>query len=187
LWGRFREGLTPWRRRRAPRPGLPWPRSGSVWSESWRPLERWLGDVYAELRSRGLSVERGGVFDRWDMHVRAGPSGGARLRVTLEEHGAGRQLLRYRIHPRLSRGGTAIVAALCAFGAGALEQGAVTAGTVLLVLTGLLAARILHEAGAAIATVAGAVEGSVDRPVRVVPAELLERIPLRSKSAEALE
>ncbi len=42
--------------------------------------------------------------------MRGGILGSARLRMAVEEHGAGRQLARFRVWPRLSRGFVALAA-----------------------------------------------------------------------------
>jgi hypothetical protein len=52
------------------------------------------------MQARGITVLRGGAFERWDLHLRIGWLGGARLRMAVEEHGEGRQLLRFRVWPR---------------------------------------------------------------------------------------
>ena len=55
------------------------------------------------LRAEGLALEIGGEFDRWDLEVRGGFFGCARLRLAVEEHGGGRQLARFRVWPRVGR------------------------------------------------------------------------------------
>ena len=50
----------------------------------------------------------GGDFERWDLHVRGGMLGPMRMRMAVEEHGAGRQLLRIRSWPRFSRIGAGV-------------------------------------------------------------------------------
>lgn len=94
-------GLTPWRRRKAQRFSLPWRQSFSIWSESWHPTHEWLEELETALRASSVVV-RGGNFDRWDLEVRAGTLGAARLLMTIEEHGGGRQLARFRFAPRWS-------------------------------------------------------------------------------------
>jgi hypothetical protein len=68
-------------------------------------------------------VRRGGAFDRWDLEVRGGALGTVRALLAVEEHGAGRQLLRARTWPRLA--GPALGAALLGVG---LAAGAALAG-----------------------------------------------------------
>jgi hypothetical protein len=51
------------------------------------------------LRSYGGICRRGGDFDRYDLCVTTGIFGGARLQLAIEEHGGGKQLLRFRTWP----------------------------------------------------------------------------------------
>jgi GT2 family glycosyltransferase len=157
LAGRLRRGLTPWRRRGEFVFAVPWPRRRQVWSEGWRsPSERLL-ELERDLRSRCMTVLRGGDYDRWDIHVRLGPLGAARLRVGVEEHGHGRQLVRYRVWPRWSRVLPVIAALLGGWLAASLTHEvylAVAIGGVL--LFGLL--RACAEAGAGVAVILGAIE-----------------------------
>src|SRR5439155_1858809 len=90
LRGRLRSGLTPSRARNVF--GLVWPvpRTVSHWSESWRSVEDRLAAIEQYLLVRGVHCRRGSDFDRWDLEVRAGPLSSARLRIALEEHGAGK-------------------------------------------------------------------------------------------------
>jgi len=105
LAGRLRNGLSPWRRRL--RLGVVWPRprTVTVWAESWREPQAWIQALQDALAARGAFVRSGGPFDRWDLHLRAGPLGGVRVRTAVEEHGSGRQLMRARLLPHASAGG----------------------------------------------------------------------------------
>jgi hypothetical protein len=92
-----------------------------VWSESWRSLEERLEELEARLRAVPVRVRRGGAFDRWDLEIRAGLLGGGRLRMAIEEHGEGKQLVRIHSWPRptaIAAGITAVFAAI-AIAAGA--------------------------------------------------------------------
>jgi O-antigen biosynthesis protein len=91
------------------------------------------------LRAGGAVVARGGEFDRWDLQVRGGGLGAVRLRMTIEEHGSGKQMARFRVWPRWSMGAVAFIGACVAaagvsgavgcwaacVGAGALAVGAI--------------------------------------------------------------
>ena len=139
LVGRIRSGLTPWRRRGTRRLSAPLPRKRALWSERWSTLEQRLNSLERAVRETGAAVMRGGEYDRWDLEVRGGPLGSARLLAAVEEHGAGRQLARFRLWPRLSRAG--IVSALFVgtlFGAatvsGAWGAAAILGGTALLLV-----------------------------------------------------
>ena len=76
-----------------------------VWSEQWRSAEDRLADIERALRQDGVPVFASGAFARWDLHSRGGLLGSARLRLGLEEHGGGRQLVRFRISPAVPLGG----------------------------------------------------------------------------------
>jgi O-antigen biosynthesis protein len=89
---------------------FPAPRTRSIWTDHWRSTEARLRALETDLRDQGATVLRGGDFDRWDLRVGLGILGWACLRVAIEEHGAGRQLVRCRLYPRSAR--PTVVAAL---------------------------------------------------------------------------
>jgi hypothetical protein len=59
-----------------------------------------LKSFEADLRKAGVFVRRGGDYDRWDLEVRAGLLGSARLLMAVEDHGAGNQFVRLRLWPK---------------------------------------------------------------------------------------
>ncbi len=157
LKGRVLYGLVPWRRRPAVRFTLPVPRTRIAWSESWREPAAWIRAVESAAKDAGALVVRGGDWDRWDLEIRCGTLGSARLLATVEEHGHGRQLLRIRAWPRTGAvavgvigvfGGMAIVAGL---------DGAIAAAGSLLAMALLALVGTLRDAGNAL----GAVEAAV--------------------------
>jgi glycosyltransferase involved in cell wall biosynthesis len=139
LWGRLRSGLTPWRRRGPVARALPWPRSWTVWSETWHPLERWVASLEEALQSSQTVVIRGGDFDRWDLDLRGGLFGRARILTAIEEHGHGRQLVRFRVWPRPGRAALLSSAFLAAVVIDAASDGAPHAAAVLGFLLALVA------------------------------------------------
>ncbi len=146
LWGRFHEGLTPWRRRGHGRASFPRPRTVSLWSEAWRSPEEWLRRAEARLRAVGLVPRRGDWHDRWDLEVGAGLWGGARTVMTVEEHGAGRQFVRFRLWPVVrSRVIWATALGLLALGVLASLDAALGASLGLLVLALTVASWILRS------------------------------------------
>jgi GT2 family glycosyltransferase len=149
LLGRMDHGLTPWRHR-TPRPAsVPSPATHRLWSEAWASVEQRLEALEATLRARGASVRRGGEFDRWDLEVRTGLMGCSRAMMVMEEHGAGRQLVRVRRWPLC--GAHAIAAVLC-FGllAGAAELDRATlAAAIMAAASAAIALRAMWEAAGA--------------------------------------
>ena len=101
LTGRIRSGLTFWRYN-ASGFTVPWPRKFAVWTEHWRDPNQRLESFEADLRRAAAYIRRGGDYDRWDLEVRAGFPGAARLLMAVEDHGAGNQFVRLRLWPRCS-------------------------------------------------------------------------------------
>lgn len=148
LTARLRYGLTPWRRRHRVDALLPRSHSATIWSERWRAPEDWLRSLEAALRSQRSPVRRGNVFDRWDLEVRPGLLGGARLLMAVEEHGEGRQLLRYRIRPVCSFSGLILLGMSVGLAVGAAIGHAWIVAAVLGLTTGLLAISAVRASAA---------------------------------------
>ena len=55
--------------------------------------------VETRLGQNGCLVSRGGDYDAWDLEVRAGGLSAVRVRLAIEEHGQGRQMVRFRAEP----------------------------------------------------------------------------------------
>ena len=102
LHGRIAHGLTFWRRRGGPPAKLFLPRVDTLWSESWRSPFDWLSSLEKSLKDSRAVVVRGGDFDRWDLEILGGLFGSVRVLMAVEEHGDGKQLLRFRARPKLS-------------------------------------------------------------------------------------
>jgi len=154
LLGRMSQGLTPWRLRGVG--GFTWPRPRSItlWSEQWQCPQARLGRVESLLSQRGAVVLRGGAFDRWDLEVRAGMAGASRIHMTVEEHGGGKQLVRFRVWPRVAGWAPAVDVGLVA-AAGVLAETAKhcpAAAAALAAAALIFSAQILREAAAAMAT-----------------------------------
>ena len=151
LIGRLRHGLTPWRKRT----GIAAGRHGSanmtrqLWSETWRSTEDWLGSILNSLQSAKVPAMPGGDFDAWDLQVQGGLLGRARLLLSIEEHGAGRQLLRIRIFHCPTFHVILLVMMLALLSLVAALDTAWIASGVLSCLAFLLAARSHYESGIA--------------------------------------
>jgi glycosyltransferase involved in cell wall biosynthesis len=150
-----------WRRSQAHPLALPRPRTLAVWCEEWSSATQRLHTLEAAVQARSITVFRGGDFERWDLHLKVGWLGGARLRMAVEEHGEGRQLLRFRVWPRWSAATVLASLALLALCGVAVADGA--AG--LAVVTGLAAAAIVGR---------GLVQASTGLGVGVGTAEQLK-------------
>jgi len=153
LRGRWRYGLTPWRWRSARGLVWPWPRMLQVWSEQWQcPMAR-LQSIEETLRAEGAAGLRGGDYDRWDLEVRGGLFGAARLLATTEEHGAGRQLVRFRLWPTCSVKGVVLILCLLALATAAACDHAWSSAAMLGLVAILPACRMVQECAGAMATV----------------------------------
>ena len=153
LRGRWRSGLTPWRWRSTQGWAWPWSRTLQLWSEQWQcPLAR-LQAIEETLRAEGTASFRGGDYDHWDLEVRGGVLGAVRLLATTEEHGAGRQLVRFRLWPKCSGQGSALILLLLAGITGAVWDHAWYSATMLLLIAALPMCRMLQECAGAMATV----------------------------------
>jgi GT2 family glycosyltransferase len=121
--GRLSRGLTPWRRRAPMSFRIPRIRSSAVWCEEWIAPDERLVRLEQELLDAGHAVVHGGPFDRWDLEVRAGILGGARLRMAVEDHGSGTQFVRIETRPRWSKSALLIVVILDAVAVSAALSG----------------------------------------------------------------
>jgi O-antigen biosynthesis protein len=163
LAGRLDGGLTPWRRgcRRGFR--LPRTRSVASWHERWRPLAERVAALERSLRDGGLRVRRADGCERWELHTAAGAFGGVRLRAAVEEHGAGRQLMRVRVSPNVPRLGRWALGGLVACAVVAAAFGEWTTAAVAGAPLALLLACATVECGTATAVALRAVRALEER------------------------
>jgi GT2 family glycosyltransferase len=171
LVGRLRFGLAPWRRGAGRRLSMPRPRTSSVWSEQWQSPDTRLRRIESELQEGKCVVERGGDFARWDLQIRGGGLGMSRMRMAVEEHGSGQQLLRFRAWPRCSRVGLGLVAIFAGLGAGAAIDGTWSGTIVLGAAALLIAGSMAHDCAAAMGALMPAARHHFDEPVPAVEAQ----------------
>ena len=152
LGGRLRHGLTPWRWRGRRGLAWPWPHTSTLWSEQWQSAAARLQTLEAALQADGAAVRRGGDYDRWDLEVRGGLFGAARTLMTIEEHGSGRQMVRFRSWPKCSTQGLLWIALFAVLAAGAAFDHAWHSATVLGLITALLISRTVQECTETMAT-----------------------------------
>ena len=122
------------------------------------------GEMNGSRTKRGLKLLRcalkrqeaawrpGGDFDRWDFEVRGGLLASARFTSTVEEHGGGRQLVRFRVWPRISALAPAAISAFTALALATAIAGAWPAVGVFGSIAGVTALRAIWEAGSAMGT-----------------------------------
>jgi hypothetical protein len=151
LEGRLRHGLTPWRRFAGSSRALPVSRRLERWREEWIDPIDWLREFERRIVQAGAVTRRGSGFDEWDIETRGGALAGVRITTAVEEHGAGRQLLRLRCRPTYSLGAVGLTLVLAVLTVGAVLGGAAPAAIVLGAMTLALGARILVEASSALA------------------------------------
>jgi O-antigen biosynthesis protein len=158
LSGRLRYGLTPWRRRGPPGLRFPRPQKFTIWSECWRAPAEWLQSIEAVLQASGAYVRRGDNFNRWDLEVRGGILGKVRTLMTIEEHGAGKQFVRFRSWPRYSATGLVLTLLFAALFTGAMLSQTWHAAVILGGVTILLIVEMLLECATAMETLLRALE-----------------------------
>jgi len=148
----------------------PLPQRLALWTERWQDPAARLAALEAILREAGAAVARGGDWDRWDLDVRGGLLGGARMRLAVEEHGAGRQLTRVAGWPRFSIAALLALPPLGCALAAAIARAPIT--TAVLGASGLLlAARAVLECSRAMGLARAAWRRLAERSGAVVVRE----------------
>lgn len=154
LEGRLRHGLTPWRGVTRVGAALPVTRRLERWREEWIDPSDWVRSLEGGITGAGAVVRRGGDFDSWDIETRGGVLAGVRVSTVVEEHGAGRQLVRMRCRPTWSKPALAITLALLCLATAAAIDGAVIAAIVLAAMGAAVGLRTVGEASSALALTA---------------------------------
>ncbi|OLE96700.1 MAG: hypothetical protein AUG75_17250 [Cyanobacteria bacterium 13_1_20CM_4_61_6] len=157
LRGRLKEGLTPWRRhgtvRRAPLRTV----ATAIWSERWVSQDERLVALERRLKAESACVLCGDVHDGWDLEVRGGMLGAARLLLGVEDHPGGKQLIRVRWWPKIPVRGPLLALALGGAAAVAAQAHAWLAVAALGIGAVLPLVQIVEQCMAAMATLQRAV------------------------------
>ena len=153
LRGRLEEGLTPWRQGSPLRAAPLWPVTTSIWSERRQEQDQRLRALEAGLRAEGACVLRGGRHDCWDLEVRGGLLGAARVVMGVEEHPGGRQLVRLRWWPKVSARGPGLALVFALLASAAARDHARVAAAILGLGTLFPGLRCLTQSAAAVATI----------------------------------
>ena len=157
LRGRLQQGLTPWRTRGAMQRAPLWPTKTSLWSECWQTPEQRLQSVHAALRAEGACVSLGGEHDRWDLEVRSGALGAARLLMGVEDLPGG-QLVRLRLWPHVAAVGPLLSALFAALAVAALADHAWFAAATLGLFSLVGALHTIAQGTSAMATLTRALQ-----------------------------
>lgn len=166
LTGRLKEGLSPWNRGKAQKFMWPYQSETAIWCEDWREPTQRIWDVEQALKALAIVVARGGDFDGWDLEVRGGLFGAARVLFAVEDHGAGTQYVRVRIKPQYSlflRYSLAVLATVFLI---AILSGRWTPAVMLAIAAITLTILMIREAGGAFAEAKKAINTSKDCPER---------------------
>ena len=173
LTGRIRHGLAPLRFRGSAGRWVILPQSRQIWSEEWQGSEVRLKAIEENVLAAGAASVRGGEFDNWDLEAHGGGIlGAARLRMGIEEHGAGRQLLRFRVWPQWPPAALAAALVLFAMGAAASFGDSWAPAAVLLAVALQVVLRTIRECAASANGLLRAIEigcepaGHVREPAR---------------------
>ena len=140
-----------------------WRYQGALWTAQAQPLAGTLNAVATALHGAGERARRGGDYDRWDLSVDT-PLASARLLMDVEEHGAGRRLVRFRVWPRWPLLGPLLILALVDLSTVAARDEAWAAATLLSAGALLLLNGVVRHAMSAMAALLGAIERTVAEP-----------------------
>jgi hypothetical protein len=114
-----------------------------------------MGKIERSLAGEGAVVRRGGDFDRWDLELRGGLGGSARMLHTVEDHQYG-QIGRFRVWPVWPFALLLVAAVLALLGSAAILASAAFAGAILLLGAIVLTLKAVIDSGSATATLARA-------------------------------
>jgi ABC-type multidrug transport system fused ATPase/permease subunit/glycosyltransferase involved in cell wall biosynthesis len=134
-----------------------------------QPLARLIGRLQHGLtpwRRRGRSR---GEFDDWDLGVRGGLFGAGRLRMVIEEHGAGKQMLRFRLWPTIPAGVFGLITGLCGLSILAVLQSGWIAGSVFAFVALCCAATAAADAARAMAALRDSLPAAKSEGALIVP------------------
>jgi GT2 family glycosyltransferase len=160
LSGRLAHGLSPWRRN--PTAGVAVPRQQTMvrWYDSWLAPRDRVARIESAARLAGARIERGGPYARFDLEIAGGAVASARLLVSVEEHGRGRQLMRCRVWPRLAPAAAAGISLLSLLVVAVQATGHAVLAPVLAGVVATIAAVAAWESGVAVASARSAVRRS---------------------------
>ena len=135
LIGRSRYGLSIWRKRTNSHLALPRPKKYEIWSDNWKAPDNWLKSFQAAMIRQGASIKCGGDFDHWDIETIGGLFGFVHSKMAIEEHGGGKQLVRFRSWPVISPFGWSMILIFAVLSVWAAADDAWGVASILIVIT----------------------------------------------------
>ena len=196
LAGRIRYGLTCFRgngeevsHRSIIRYLIPRARQTTIWAEDWRSHIDWLYQIQENLRKQHLTVETSGDFDHWDMEVSTGQLVCTRILTTVEEHGTKEkdeisdQMIRLLLRPRFSDIALLLVLFLFACSFKAAQDGALTAGVVILFFAAVITYRLLIDNARTVAKIMDTVQAIAQQEIEKIKIKRAEKRGGKSSNA----
>jgi hypothetical protein len=155
LRGRIIHGLTPWRIRGAKATfkhlTLFKPKTLTYWSETgWKANEAWLEEIEENIIKLKARVKRGGEFDKWDIKTRNGLFSTAKGVLTVEEHGANKQYIKFRYWGNYSVPGLILIGILISITAFATLDKSWIAASVLSIITVMAAIKYVLDSASVV-------------------------------------
>ncbi|MEJ7829504.1 MAG: glycosyltransferase [Segetibacter sp.] len=161
LRGRIKHGLTPWRIRGA-KAHLKYltlfrPRTLTHWNEAeWKASETWLEEIEQNIIKLKARVKRGGDFDKWDIKTRNGLFSTAKGLLTVEEHGANKQYIKFKYWANYSIGGFFLIGILTAITSlAAFDRSWITTAILVLLTSAIFIKHLLDSASVVNCIVSG--------------------------------
>jgi GT2 family glycosyltransferase len=149
LRGRLLEGLTCWRQRGPDTFVPPVRKRFPLVVTRWRAPEERLLTLQTAMKEMGAIVLRGGDYDGWDLEVRGGMCGSARMLMATEDTGSGTQLVRARLWPHCHRFVCLALLAGIALSTAAIASRGHLAAVAIGTFTIILVARMIRDCGMA--------------------------------------
>jgi O-antigen biosynthesis protein len=158
LRGRIKHGLTPWRIRGAKASlkhlTLLQPKTLVHWSEGeWKAPETWLEEIEQNIIGLKARVRRGGDFDKWDIQTRNGLFSTATGVLTVEEHGANKQYVKFKYSANYSVSGLVLIALFASIAVLAALDGSWVVAAVLSIFTAAVVGKYVLDSASVVSCV----------------------------------
>ena len=156
LIGRIEYGLVFWRNSTCAKFLLRRFYQYAEWTHEAKPAEERLAAIEGTLLAKRAVVLRSDAFARWDMEVRGGTFGAARLLMAVEDHGGGAQYVRVGIWPRCRSAALLPGIVFLSLSLAAAFNGAKAAALVFTGMVALIVIWVVRQAGYAMGALATA-------------------------------